>query len=478
LFYWGVVIGWIKSFWQAALRRLGLAAAAKHRGWFGRVGDSDPEDLRRLIEKYREEHSPFRRELPLNSGGGKISPEGRNSGGVAVTVIDGKPVFGVDFRHHTYTSADLAAAERMSAILAAKYPDLVNRGDRQKPRDATGRAYDAQPRDDELQRETMKKEAYFDSQFIDGWPRPEDIESYFLFAPRQSWPFEGNDSASFDVDGVDGTDLLPERDPRRSSISLALCAHPILGVFLEWSKWNGERQEAEVYVSRGDFARLGQFVWDQHGSLHPVAMFIPYPTAWKALKEFLQTDGALPTSIEWVGTGDLAPDTFIDPPTPRFEWKKVTDFAGVITKGWREPQDIEHYFLGPPGQRWFFDTGTDKASFEVHGASGTDHFPPGEGRIDIKLTLWGHPTLGVLFNWAKWGGGFDEIYASKGDVARLRERAERVHGGTLPVGLFVPYEAAWKALNEFFETDGALPKSIEWIAERDLPPEFRRKHKR
>ena len=26
------------------------------------------------------------------------------------------------------------------------------------------------------------------------------------------------------------------------------------------------------------------------------------------------------------------------------------------------------------------------------------------------------------------------------------------------------------ALKEFIETDGALPKSIEWIANKDLPP--------
>lgn len=458
---------WSEIFRQAALRRFGI-------GWLGSTSRSDIQSVQQLIEKYREEYSPFRRELPLENGDSKTRPEGRDGVAVAVALIDGKPVFGVDFRHHAYTSADLAAAERMSAILSAKYPEVLG----QKPHHATGHAHNARARGDGIQREAMKKEAYFDGQLTDGWPRPEDIERYFQFAPPQPWPFERNDSASLDVDGVDGTDLLPEGDPRRSSITLAFSAHPILGVYCEWSKWHGERQEADVYVSRGDFARLGQFVWDQQGSLHPAAMFIPYRLAWKALKEFLETDGALPTSIEWVGAGDLAPDTFIDPPTPTFQWKKVTSFAGVITKGWREPKDIEHYFLGPRGQRWFFDTGTDKGSFEIHGVGGTDHLPPGEGRIDIKLTLWGHPTLGVLLNWAKWGGGFDEIYASTGDLTRLRERAPRVHGGTLPVGLFVPYEAAWTALNEFFETDGALPKSVEWIAERDLPPEFRRKHKR
>jgi hypothetical protein len=44
------------------------------------------------------------------------------------------------------------------------------------------------------------------------------------------------------------------------------------------------------------------------------------------------------------------------------------------------------------------------------------------------------------------------------------------HGSPLPVGLFIPYEKAWSAVKEFMETDGALPTSIEWIANRDLPP--------
>ena len=32
--------------------------------------------------------------------------------------------------------------------------------------------------------------------------------------------------------------------------------------------------------------------------------------AWQAVKEFLETDGALPTSVEWVANRDLPSDTF------------------------------------------------------------------------------------------------------------------------------------------------------------------------
>jgi Immunity protein Imm1 len=76
----------------------------------------------------------------------------------------------------------------------------------------------------------------------------------------------------------------------------------------------------------------------------------------------------------------------------------------------------------------------------------------------------GHPDLGVLVIWSKWGGGHKQDYTSKGDLTRLRELVRSLHETPLPVGLFIPYDLAWKAVKEFIETDGALPKSIEWIA--------------
>ena len=84
--------------------------------------------------------------------------------------------------------------------------------------------------------------------------------------------------------------------------------------------------------------------------------------------------------------------------------------------------------------------------------------------------MWGHPDLGVLLIYSKWGGGVKQMYSSKGDLSRLREWVRSLHDTPLPVGLFIPFERAWKAVKEFIETDGQLPKNIEWIANRDLPP--------
>jgi hypothetical protein len=150
--------------------------------------------------------------------------------------------------------------------------------------------------------------------------------------------------------------------------------------------------------------------------------------------------------------------------------KKRVHFGPHRHDEWPNPKELEHYFLAPPGQRWFFERRNDSAALWGKGADGTEHLGLGQGRVDIELMMWGNPDLGVLLLYSKLGGGHEMRFASKGDVSRLREWVRSVHGDLLPVGLFVPYETAWKAVKEFVETDGELPKSIEWIAVDDLPP--------
>ena len=84
--------------------------------------------------------------------------------------------------------------------------------------------------------------------------------------------------------------------------------------------------------------------------------------------------------------------------------------------------------------------------------------------------MYGMPGLGVLLFYHKYGGGFSEAFTSKGDMSRLKEWVRNLHNDPLPVGLFIPFKSAWLAVKEFIETDGALPKSIEWVANKDLPP--------
>jgi hypothetical protein len=69
----------------------------------------------------------------------------------------------------------------------------------------------------------------------------------------------------------------------------------------------------------------------------------------------------------------------------------------------------------------------------------------------------------------KIGGGFDELYSSKGDMSRIGEWVRTLHGDQRPIGLYIPFEEAWKAVKKFIETDGELPKSIEWVENATLP---------
>jgi len=151
--------------------------------------------------------------------------------------------------------------------------------------------------------------------------------------------------------------------------------------------------------------------------------------------------------------------------------KKTTYFASRRSQGWPSPRELEPYFLAPAGQQWFFETRNDSAALRAQGVDGTEHLEENKGRIDVDLDMWGHPELGVLLIYSKWGGGLKETFTSKGDLSRLREWVRSTHDTPLPVGLFIPYALAWRAVKEFIETDGKLPKSIEWIANRDLPPD-------
>jgi len=149
--------------------------------------------------------------------------------------------------------------------------------------------------------------------------------------------------------------------------------------------------------------------------------------------------------------------------------KKHIYFDVFRGEGWPPPSELERYFFGAPGQRSSFESDNDCWGLSLEGVDGTEHLPEGKGRTDIHLTMLGHTDFGVLLDYHKFGGGQKEVFYSKGDLSRLWEWLETKHGDRMPIGLFIPFEAAWKAVKEFMERDGALPKSIDWIAGRDIP---------
>ena len=151
--------------------------------------------------------------------------------------------------------------------------------------------------------------------------------------------------------------------------------------------------------------------------------------------------------------------------------RKFTYFDQIDGEGWPNPEDIRHYFFAAPGQEWFHTWGNDTAGLSAEGLYSTEHEDHLAGRrVDLDLDLYGIRDLGVLLIYHKYGGGYQEAFTSKGDMSRLKEWVRNLHNDPLPVGLFIPFPKAYDAVKEFIETDGQLPKCIEWVANKDLPP--------
>lgn len=146
-------------------------------------------------------------------------------------------------------------------------------------------------------------------------------------------------------------------------------------------------------------------------------------------------------------------------------------FNRFFGPGWPSLAELEPYFLPPPGREpWFCAGGNDSGGIGLEGIDGTEHLRPGRGRRDIRLSMWGNPDLGVLLQYARYGGNEPrQDWFSKGDMSRIREWVRSLHFDPLPVGLFIPFPEAWKAVQEFMATEGQLPKSIDWIKADDLP---------
>lgn len=151
--------------------------------------------------------------------------------------------------------------------------------------------------------------------------------------------------------------------------------------------------------------------------------------------------------------------------------RKRVHFDSFWGSFWPATDELAPYFRAKPaGSGWFHGTGNDSAGLNLEGVAGTEHLPPGRGRADISLSMWGNPELGVLLQYARYGGGVArQDWFSKGDLRKIRQWVRSLHGDPLPVGLFIPFDQAWLAVKEFMETEGQLPTSIEWASSDDLP---------
>jgi hypothetical protein len=110
------------------------------------------------------------------------------------------------------------------------------------------------------------------------------------------------------VQGLYGTGALPRRES--VNVKLGLIGSPKHGVTLQYRKWDGRIQQVDTFYSKGNLSLMREFVLNLHDDLYCIGLFIPFESAWKALKEFMESDGELPASIEWIAGRDLPSGTF------------------------------------------------------------------------------------------------------------------------------------------------------------------------
>jgi hypothetical protein len=91
---------------------------------------------------------------------------------------------------------------------------------------------------------------------------------------------------------------------------------PDHGVTLDFARWHGRIRRLNRYCSTGDLRLLGRFMYSLQGEPYSLGLFIPFEEAFKAVKEFIESDGELPTSIGWISGDDLLPERFPVPTWP------------------------------------------------------------------------------------------------------------------------------------------------------------------
>ena len=157
----------------------------------------------------------------------------------------------------------------------------------------------------------MKKFTYFDTYWGEGWPDTAWLQRYFLSKAGQEWTFETqNDGGNFSIEGVDGTSAL-EEGKGRIDINLVIDGKRGCGAMLYYRKSSAGLDED--YFSRGDVSQMRRWVRNMHGTPLSLGFFIPFASAWTAVREFMDTDGRLPKSISWINQHDIPADVFPDP---------------------------------------------------------------------------------------------------------------------------------------------------------------------
>lgn len=148
--------------------------------------------------------------------------------------------------------------------------------------------------------------------------------------------------------------------------------------------------------------------------------------------------------------------------------RKRTYFLDHPRDGWPDLAWLKPNFLTTEGRKEAFGE-QESWGLGIDGLDGTQDLLPRTGRIDLDLHIQGDPHYGILLCWSVRGGGRSERKYSLGHVLRMNRWLRSGQGDRRPVGLFIPFEAAWLATQEFILREGTLPRCVAWIDERSLP---------
>lgn len=178
----------------------------------------------------------------------------------------------------------------------------------------------------------MRKRFTFDSFGDAPWPPSEVLAPYFIDPQRRDELFaQQRCDGVFSIEGLEGTGHL---DPKngRVDVRLFLTMLPGYGASLQHSKWDGRIQQKTSLASKGDVGRLAEYIPSFHGSPMPIGLFIPFEQGWAAVKEFLEGNGDLPRSIEWISLADVPEIPYKMPKANDAPDPQVDFFPGGIVR--------------------------------------------------------------------------------------------------------------------------------------------------
>jgi hypothetical protein len=136
---------------------------------------------------------------------------------------------------------------------------------------------------------------------------------------------------------------------------------------------------------------------------------------------------------------------------------------------WPALSELRPYFVGPHRKPWPQDGGNDDWGLHV--------YPEGKdlpnGKFWLRKHYWfhmvGHDDYGVYLHWQRTGYGTQELFFGKGDLSKLKLQVRSLQGDAWPLGLFIPFDQAWLAVEDFIMGNGARSSRIDWLRPEDLP---------